>query len=469
MKKLLFISILFFSTSLMAQNESAVASENSFLIYPADYSVVRNWNDNYSLSSHLSMGGTYFVKTEFGMINATTGSIANYLSLITDSIQNLNVMDMRIVDEYAFICGNVWDSVDSITYITHGFLGYFNIRDMIQNHNMSIKLHVYDSIREFGRMVAYQDTGGYKIVALGSYREYYPYNNNTIILYPTCLVEDYIMTFVPSIQIQKIQPFNSYGTPREIMTDLVLVDDYVVLVGRLHYPSSPIHTNYSICVRYANKQNVIGDPMLNIHYYFKTPSPEVNGDIIAVALDKKNIAVSYVNVNNNTDEFYTRLRVIEIPSMKMFSSQQFKTYSKDEPIEMAYDPENDILTLLHPMPFQTPFSYNYSYFVQIKPYSIDPYPAPVLYPQNGLYTSLDMFNDQFYVATGQNWWYYQHTTAPQPNVNRCPQTKEINIEPIPNLDAFSFSGHNTISTTYHETGRSTVIKSTKIIHFCNDK
>lgn len=451
----------------MAQNESAVASENFYLINPVDYSVVRNGENNYSLSSHMAKGGTYFVKTDFGITNATTGSLAYYIALITDSIPNLNVLDMRIVDEYAFMCGSVWDSIDSTTYISHGFLGYFNISDMYQNNTLNINLHVYDSTREFNRMVAYKDMTDYKIVALGSYREYDMVD--TVYLYPSCLVEEYIMSSVPSILIREIKPFNYWGAPREAMMDLVLVGDYVVLVGRLNFPYSPINSNYSICVRYANKQAVIGDPMLDNHYYYSTLMPEVNNNIHAVALDENKIAVSYVYHDNTAEKFYTRLRVIDIPSMDMLSSQQFKTYSKDEPTELAYDPKNQILTLLHTMPFPALLSYNNSYFVQIDPYSKATYTAPVLFPQKGLYTSLDMFNDEFYVATGQNWWYYQHTTAPQPNENQCPQVDEIKIRPIPILTSNFFYLTDTITTTYHSTTRNAVINPTKIIHLCDDK
>mgnify|MGYP007069882458 CR=1 FL=1 len=425
----------------MAQNESAVANENSYLINPSDYTVVRNWKDGYSLSSHTAQSGTCFVKTDFGMVNATSGSAAYYSAMIADSIPNLNVLDMRIADDYAFICGSVWDSIDSTTYITHGFLGYFNIRDMYLNNTLNIKLHVYDSIREFGRMVAYKDMTDYKVVALGDYREYNAYDS--VFFYPTCLVEDYIMTSVPSILIHKIQPFSPSGAPREVMMDLVLAGDYVVLVGKIDFPFPPLYSNYSVCIRLAQKDDVINDPMIDYHYVYNTVDPEVNHGIRAVALDENNIAVSYVYPDYAADVFYTRLRVIEIPSMKMVSSQQFKTYTKDEPIEMAYDLKNGILTLLHTMPFPTLFSYNKSYFVQVKPYSLDPYPAPVLFPQKGLYSSLDMFNNEYYVSTGQNYWYYQHTNAPQPNENLCPLVKEIEIAPIPTLY------HNPIYTGYN--------------------
>lgn len=449
----------------MAQTESAVANENSYLINPLDYTVVRNGKNNYSLSSHMAKSGTCFVKTDFGMVNATYGSAAYYSALIADSIPNLNVLDMRIVEDYAFICGSVLDSIAPQTYIQHGFLGYFDIRMMYETNTLAIKLHVYDSIREFGRMVAYRDITNYKVVALGSYREYV--TSDSVYIYPTCLVEDYIMTGVPSILIRKIQPFNYLGNQREVMMDLVLIGDYVVLVGKLYYSSI---SNNSICIRLANKDNVVNDPIIDYHYIYNSPIyPEVNQSIHAVVLDENHIAVSYVYPDNATDNFLTRLRVIEIPSMEMTYSQEFKTYSKDEPIEMAYDSKNDILTLLHTMPFPNLFSYNNSYFVQIKPYTTTPYTAPVLFPQKGLFSSLDMFNREYYVATGQNYWYYQHTIAPQPNANQCPQNNEIMINPIPIISHISIPAPDTTITTYHDTDRSAVIKQTKIIHLCDDK
>ena len=453
--------------SLLAQSESAVGLENNFLANPGDNSVVRNWKNGYTLSSHAANGFTHFVKTDYGLINATSGSTAYYSALIADSISDIIVSDMRIVDDYAFFCGSIWDSIAPQTYIQHGILGCFDIQEMYATNTLAIKLHVYDSIREFGRMVAYKDTTDYKVVALGTYREYD--TSYSVYRYPSCLVEDYIMTSVSSITIRKIQPFNVSGTQREEMMDLVLSGEYVVLVGRLYFPNPPINSNYSICIRLANKDDVINDPMLDNHYVYNTVDQEVNNIIRAVALNENHIAISYV-YPYTPEDFFTRLRVIEIPSMTMIASQQFKTYTKDEPIELAYDPRNDILTLLHTMPFQTLFSYNNSYFVQIKPHSKVPYSAPVLFPQKGLYSSLDMFNSEYYVATGQNFWYYQHTSAPQPNINLCPKTNEINIDPIHTLNTIVSPMPNiNITTYYHHNTKYSIVKPTIINLLCDDK
>ena len=109
-----------------------------------------------------------------------------------------------------------------------------------------------------------------------------------------------------------------------------------------------------------------------------------------------------------------------------------------------------------------------TYFVQIDPYASSPYTAPVLYPDKGPYYSLDMFDREYYVATGKNIWYYQHTTAPQPNTNLCPLKSEIEVNLIPLLNKSTNPYSVTINTPRYQESRSTVVKQTNISLLCND-
>ena len=67
------------------------------------------------------------------------------------------------------------------------------------------------------------------------------------------------------------------------------------------------------------------------------------------------------------------------------------------------------------------------------PYNTASYNTHVLEPVTDHFASLDMFAKEYYVAVGGNRWYYQHTSAPQPNANRCPKAPDINILPQSNL------------------------------------
>lgn len=465
MKHKLLIFILFSLSCgiVVAQNESALGFENSYLINSSEYSVVRNWNDEFSISTHSVSGYSHLVKTDFAMVNASIGSLLNYPAVIADSIPNLFIQDMKFVDNYAFIGGYILDSVAPHTYEKRGFLGYYNLSDMYVPNTLNIKLHVYDDFREFFRLVAYYDVSGYKIVALGTY--------GVISQNPAYIVEDEIMNYTPTITIKEIEFATTSGVPRDIVLDLLLTSDRVVFVGKRNANSSssyPYYPYHKICVRLADRHNVIGNPMVNTQYIYNSSNEEVNGNIVAACLNDNEFAFAYVYCDPATGEFYTRVRVIDISTMDMISSQEFHTYSKDEPIAMAYDPNNNILTLMHKMPFSYEASYNLTYYVQINPYASSPYAATVLYPSKGLYHTIDMFDKEYYVSTTQNVWYYQHTAAPQPNVNLCPESKEIEISIIPLLNNTQRNDPYTLITTRYLDTRSAVVKQTNISLICSD-
>lgn len=471
MKKILLILCLVplsWSFSL-AQNESALADETSYLSNAFGGSIVRNWQNSYSISSHMSEEYTYFVKTDFGMTCASTGSLPNFPALIAPSIPNLIIRDMKIVDHYAFICGNVLDSLAPSNYVSHGFWGYFDLNDFYNLNNLGVKINVFNSIREFYKLVAYYDISDYKVVALGSYIDDLSYPG--VVQYPACLVEVNIMASPSSTQMIQFQ-FDTSGAPRELMYDLVLTNDYVVLVGILHsniFP--PYYPHSTICVHLADRHNVITDPVIQTRYLYSTGAHEVNGNIHATYLFKNQFAFSYVYRDAATGYFYTRVRVIDVPSMQMNDAQEFQTFDKDEPIELAYDSTNNILTLLHPMPFTYQSSYNRSYFVQLTPLtSPSLYQAPVLIPVNGLFSSLDMFSNEYYVSTGMNHWYYQHTIASQPNVNVCPKYNEINVSKITNILPTSYPfPYTPVPTTLYPDTRISVVQPTKINLLCDDE
>ena len=456
MKKLLIISIVFlFGGFALAQNESAVGNENSVLVNAPEFSVVRNWQNTFTISSR----GKYLVKDSLGMISATTGSIPYYSALITDSIPNLHINDMKFVDNYAFICGYV----DVPGSHSHGVLGYFNLNDFYAYNTLSIKLHVYDTIRNFSKMVAYYDITGYKVVAIGTC--IVPVSGGYY-MYPSCIVEDYILSSITFNYLRYVQ-FTPYGYPREHLTDLILMDNLIVFVGYLYKVSILSYPYNILCLRTANRHDVL-NTLSNCNLY-DTGVDEVSGRVHAARLKVGMFAVSYVFRDEPSGVFFTRIRTFDLSTLNVVYSQEFPTYQKDEPIDMAYDLQNGILTILHPMPFSYIDSYLQSYFVQINPNAITPYSASVLSPKERLFSSLDMFSDVYYVSTGENHWYYQHTTAPEPNANNCPVLKKIDVKITPNPVKSIDLGWNFLSSSLVsiET-RSVLVNTTTIDLQCDD-
>lgn len=399
----------------MAQNESAMADENTILVNAPEFSIVRNWQNTFTISSR----GKYLVKDNFGMVSATTGTVPYFSALITDSIPNLIINDMKFVDNYAFICGHVNVSGSHPC----GVLGYFDVNSFYSYNTIAIKLHVYDTIRDFSKMVAYKDVSDYKVVAIGT-------NIQLGYIYPSCVVEDNVMNII-TFNNFKYFPYTPSSYPRERVTDLVIINDMVVFVGSLYDVFSIGDPHNALCIRPSYKHDVLNT--LDTRYVYDTGEDEINGKVYAAFLYDDYFAVSYVYPSGNTSKS-TRIRTIDLNSMDIICSQEFRTYEKDEPKEMAYDRINNILTLLHPMPFSYQQTYSQSYFVQINPFATSLYAASVLSPKTGLFSSLDMFNNVYYVSTGENHWYYQHTIAPQPNYYGCPENYSIYVKPMANPD-----------------------------------
>lgn len=180
-------------------------------------------------------------------------------------------------------------------------------------------------------------------------------------------------------------------------------------------------------------------------------------------------AISYTHVDDSTSQAYLRMRVFDLDMNNKYF-QQFPILVKDDPIEMLYDDDAEILTVMHPMPFNsTGFSYNYTYFVQMLPLVLGPYNANVLFPMFGKYTSFDGFDyNHYYVSVDSDHWYYQHTIAPQPNPNGCPKVEKIDVLLISELMTASWFSCNTVSISSHNISKYVPVLNSDINLICND-
>jgi hypothetical protein len=472
MKKKILIFSLFASIFcvVFAQNESAIGVQTSLLNQISEYTVIRNWQNMYNITAHSDMTQTYqpltyFAKTDFGMRCAATGSLSAFDVYITDSILNLRVYDMQFVDNYCFFCGYIMDTITPDSIFHRGVLGYYDVTELVASNMLNIKMHVYDTVWEFHKLVAYYEASEYKVVALGTNRWVL---SSGVILHPSCVIEETPLVGFTSNSFVEFE-FDSLGNPREYVNDLVLTNEYIVLVGYIHSNLIGTIPYNTLCVRLANRHNPLSG-MITTRYQYNTGAEEVNDNVCASYISNEMIAVSYVHPWQPIGSvFSTRMRTIKIPSMLMSSSQEFPTYMKDNPIDMAYDPNNRILTMLHAMPFSTLHSYNQSYFVQLDPMRNPPYTAPVLIPQDSLYSTLDMFGGEYYVAAGKNRWYYQHTVAPQPNANECPEKKTITVKPLSNITMSVFSDGSFGGSAVNTDIRNVMVHLWKLELQCDDE
>lgn len=456
MKKLLLtVSLLLvFCGIAKSQNESAIASENAFLASANLGNVVRNWGDSMSISVHLIFdSGSVFAMTPFAMQCASTGAMPTFNARITKEVPNIVVNDMRIVDHTAYFCGSFVDTTLPLIHPlrTKGIIGCVDLFDF-QSSMLQIKIFSFDSIRRFMRMLAYDGLAGPKVVALGERRVL----SSSPTVYKSAVAE-YDIVSNPTL-------CNIYVADGESMYDLVLSEEKVVVVGYNHT------ANDIIALHRADRNNVVLDLFSTDEFLYTPGNWEVNLGMYASYLGNNHFAVSYVH-HSSDNKFYTRIRVFDIPTMANINSQQFMMYQKYEPTETAFDPKNKTLIMIHEMPLPIiPADLDYRYFIHLDPYSTVPYTANVLLPKKHFYySSLDIFRNSHYVAIGGNRWYYQHVTAPQPNINGCPSLKNIYVEPIQNLDYYPSFLSSMEPLNPSSFDKQPIVNSTTIYLECKDE
>lgn len=450
MKKTLFTAcLLALSLSVAyAQNESAVAYEGTYLYQAADDAVIRHWKDEFSVSVHTVPQGTVFVQTPFAAQCATTGASPLTTATVSDTLDIIQIYDLRLWNGIAFFCGSIRDTLAPSNYQYKGIIGYFSVQEF-NTQNLTLNIQVFDSVRWFYRMQVYDGPAGDKVVALGSYRN----TAGPTPQYYSIIMEDDIMSPATSC--------NYKYDADEILCDLVLTDNYVVSVG--YQPNN----NYAISLRRANRASVI--PTIDSVHIFYGNTAEVVQNLYATKLKGDYIVAAYLHREASPDEtFYTRLRVFDITDMSEINAQEFPQREKYAPLALAYDDRHDILTIVHPEPFTSQHITGATYFVQANPFTTGSYAATVLDPHFKYFADIDAFQSEYHVAIGGNRWYFQHTTAPQPNPNDCPKSEKIIIDPIAKLNTFPLQ-YSTPDTLYFSTLTLTVpLNLTQLNLICTD-
>ena len=201
-----------------------------------------------------------------------------------------------------------------------------------------------------------------------------------------------------SLLLQEVNP-GAYGDRMEVLDDLVETDNYVAIVG--------VYDNGWFVIRRCRKDDIMGT-MSNLFLYpfqgrellMEHKACRMRGDTIAVASQASDIDLNPEN--------RTRFRVFDMATMSMLVDQEFEHGIKVKPDEMVYVPVDKTVVLLQEMPIPS-LTNNNSVFVQLHPYQATPYVAQGWYTTSGLrYGSLDVRDDENYIATGGNYWITKH-------------------------------------------------------------
>ena len=201
-----------------------------------------------------------------------------------------------------------------------------------------------------------------------------------------------------SLLLQEVNP-GAYGDRMEVLDDLVETDNYVAIVG--------VYDNAWFVIRRCRKDDIMLT-MSNLFLYpfqgrellMEHKACRMRGDTIAVASQASDIDLNPEN--------RTRFRVFDMATMNMLVDQEFEHGIKVKPDEMVYVPVDKTVVLLQEMPIPS-LTNNNSVFVQLHPYQATPYVAQGWYTTSGLrYGSLDVRDDENYIATGGNYWITKH-------------------------------------------------------------
>ncbi len=144
------------------------------------------------------------------------------------------------------------------------------------------------------------------------------------------------------------------------------------------------------------------------------------------------IVTSYYSVNDSGD-FVTRIRVIDIANDMNVNSQEFTIVDKSEPDDIVHMPVDGSLVLMQS--FKTPFGFHNSNFVFIDPYAKSAYTAKIEYKKNEYFQSLTRHERRYYLAGAGATWFLRHKPQPPTGYpdDNCPSTETYRIAVIENL------------------------------------
>ena len=353
-------------------------------------SVIRRESSGRAVFSYVMNGKTYI-----GLVDLY-GNIKR-----ADIGPDKRVYDMRVVGDELYFCGSVSG--------VQAFVGHLKIHQLATSPGPFPIDFTYLKASEtdcLTRMVAYRWGTEVKVVAIG-YNDCLWYNCSYVCPTNATCRKEFVFECVftsglPStsspIRLQVVNP-GAYGDRMEVLDDIVETDNYVAIVG--------VYDNAWFVIRRCRKDDIMLT-MSNLFLYpfqgrellMEHKACRMRGDTIAVASQASDIDLNPEN--------RTRFRVFDMATMNMLVDQEFEHGIKVKPDEMVYVPVDKTVVLLQEMPIPS-LTNNNSVFVQLHPYQATPYVAQGWYTTSGLrYGSLDVRDDENYIATGGNYWITKH-------------------------------------------------------------
>ncbi len=205
-------------------------------------SIVRVWQDSNKVLSYGSITSGQqnvpaFCLSDYSQFYSPTPSTPALSMLYADMMtapwstvnpRFIDIRDMRIVDNIAFVCGSAVDT--NYPTVTFGAIGWFRLSDFA-SPNLTLDFHYISLpfIKFLKKLVAYPCGPGYTLLALGE-------NNN----YIDYIVEVRDVTSNPMLFMEFRHFFSSSFVDKEAYDDILVSKDEVFLVGQ--YRSSTVNS-----------------------------------------------------------------------------------------------------------------------------------------------------------------------------------------------------------------------------------
>lgn len=424
MKKLLFLAAFLLPMMANAQYGSLVEKPQ----YGDESSLVRLWTGHDSVLSYghaisgsvwkpaffLSDYASFYsstpppvLSTKYADLHATWGTMPLFFT---------HVRDMRIVDDYVFVCGDAVDSNNP--QAVKNAIGWFNLNYF---GTPNITFHFFDlpfRVHYLKKIAAYRCGPGYTVLALGEDENCKDYFFE---------IKDVTTGLLP-ININVREFSSSSFWDKEAADDILVTGNEVFVVGNYRTPPS----DRQLCIWKADRSNVVNDPQFYTRYDYTAAAYEVNANTYSTLIDEEYIATAYIHHSDQTG-FSTRLRIINTNTMNMVNSQEIIRDNKWEPEEMVYVNNSKKLVLLQE------FNNNWN-FTLLDPMNNTSYVADYLYHPNAVFYSLDSDHNDLFVSTGdKHWLYFQRLGMPLPSPTGCPKNERVEVIAIKDLPTSTLS------------------------------
>lgn len=406
---------LFAASLLLAVTTMAQTSYNSAIqkFNFGNQTIVRNWDDQYVISHFSENGSSYFLCSDFSdFLNPYSSYCFNSSAFYSDPLpSNYYVTDFRILKDIVFFCGT-----NQTVSGTVGMVGFFELNDFITGNFYPTIIDIISTCR-INKITVYENNGDFKIAAIGQ-------KNQTPTEWNIIEIDD---VMAPS-PLYVTHSTGSSPSDFERLDDVLYTGNSVVFIGTRVVPSASFYTCFIRIMDNPATFNI----STNYNNIFYIPlSSEINAQTYSALMENGKISIAYVKYNIGfPSEFRTRVRVVDLSTPtnpQNTFSQEFDIDGKLDPDGIVYSSSARKLIILQPVSY---FYNQYPQFIYIDPYTTSNYITDLSYFLGDSYSSVDIYNNNNFIAVGDVHSYLQY--IPTPSNNGCPNGFDANVYNLTN-------------------------------------